>query len=173
MIASSYQAPNLLWRLQNGELPNQLYPPVFWILIGTNDLANNKCSAERVVVGILRIVEELRSRRPASAIVINGLLPRSFNSEGYVAKGGRLTPSLWEHINAINEELKLYANYRDRVFYFETSVFFEDNSVPKSQLKINKDLMPDFLHPSPKGYQLWGAEIVHMLREIVPSNHKK
>lgn len=157
----------LLWRIQNGELPSNLNPSVFWLLIGTNDIGRMWCSPEMVVIGIIRNVEEILSRKPSAHVVINGLLPRSFNKEGYLAKGGPIKPSVWEDINAINSELKMYATYREHVSYFETDVFFKNPDVQPSQLQIDKDLMPDLLHPSPMGYRLWGEEIVTMLDTLI------
>lgn len=37
-------APNVLWRILHGELPYYLKPQVFWIVLGTNDLAIKQCS---------------------------------------------------------------------------------------------------------------------------------
>ena len=161
-----WQSPNLLWRIKNGELPGNLNPFVFWLLIGINDIGKTWCSPELVVIGIIRIVEEIRRKKPAATVVINGLTPMTFDKEGYVAKGSRLKVSVWEAIQVINDELKLYANYRDRVEFFETSVFFKDSKAPTSKLQIDQGLMPDNLHPSPEGYLLWGEEIVAKLREL-------
>ena len=143
---------------------------MFWILIGTNDLGNTWCSPELVVIGVIRIVEQIRSLKPSSTVVINGLLPRSFNEEGYVAKGGRWKPSVWEDILAINEELRSYAHYRQNVEYFNTNLFFIDGdnkNTMDSDLQLDSILMPDFLHPSSIGYNLWGQEIVSFLQEIL------
>lgn len=159
----------MLWRINNGELPGKLNPAVFWLLIGTNDIGKTWCSPELVVIGIIRIVEEIRRKKPAATVVINGLLPRTFDKGGYVAKVGRaprLKVSVWEDIKAINDELKFYASYRDRVEFFETSVFFKDSKAPTAKLQIDHELMPDNLHPSSKGYRLWGEEIVAKLREL-------
>jgi lysophospholipase L1-like esterase len=156
----------LLWRIQNGELPVRLNPSVFWLLIGTNDIGNTWCSPELVVIGIIRIVEEIRSKKPAATVVVNALLPRSFHKNGYVAKGDGFKVSVWEDLKVINDELKLYANYRDRVEFFETSVFFKDSKALTSKLQIDHELMPDYLHPSAMGYLQWGEEIVARLREL-------
>jgi lysophospholipase L1-like esterase len=123
-----------------------------------------------VLVGILRVVEEILSRMPASQVVVNALLPRSFHKEGIVSKGGKFKPSIWEDIKAINEELKVYARYRDRVEFFETKVFFKDPKASTAELQLDVELMPDFLHPSAKGYQLWGDEIVEKLQSIIPGD---
>ena len=64
----------MLYRLQNGELPDTLNPKVFWILIGTNDLGAYQCSAEAVAAGNIRIVQELQAKRPRAKIVLNSIL---------------------------------------------------------------------------------------------------
>jgi lysophospholipase L1-like esterase len=165
---------NLLWRIQNGELPDTLNPKVIWLLIGTNDFGNAWCSPELVLIGIIRVVEELRLRKPAATIVINGLLPRSFHRKGYVMRGrpslfGRAPrlPSLWRDIVSVNEELRQYSLSRDKVEYFETNLFFVDKKAPREQLKINSHLMPDRLHPSADGYDLWAEQIVATLEELI------
>ena len=40
-----------------------------------NDLTRMQCSEEIVVLGILRVVEEIMMRKPHAKIVINSLLP--------------------------------------------------------------------------------------------------
>ena len=155
----------LLWRLQNGEIPASLNPSVFWLLVGTNDIGRSWCSAEMVLVGILRNVEEILRQKPMARVVINGLLPRTFNRDGYVGKGGAIKPSVWADIQTINSELKMYATYRggERVTYFETDAFLKDPKLPVNQIQIDKELMPDYLHPSPAGYRAWGNEIIKVL----------
>ena len=119
-----------------------------------------------VVVGVLRVVEEIRHLRPNSHVVVNGLLPRTFNLEGFVTKPGKFKPSLWNDIKAINDELKLYATYRDGVSYFETNNVFYKNpdTTNENELQIDKELMSDYLHPTAKGYRLWGNEIYDVLQ---------
>ncbi|KAL7519155.1 hypothetical protein ACHAWX_003948 [Stephanocyclus meneghinianus] len=68
-------ASNVLWRIQHDEMPYDFNPKVWWILIGMNDLTRMQCSEEIVVLGILRVVEEIRLRKPDAKIVINSLLP--------------------------------------------------------------------------------------------------
>lgn len=162
----------LLWRLQNGELPANLNPSVFWVLIGTNDIGTKWCSPEMVVIGVIRNVEEILSQKPDSLVVLNALLPRSFNKDGYVAKSGPIKPSVWEDIKAINSELKMYATYRERVSFFDTKIFYKDPKAHSSKLQIDKELMPDLLHPSPAGYKLFGEEIVKKLDSLIPEQHR-
>lgn len=67
--------PNVLWRLLHGEMPDGFNPRVWWISLGMNDIARMHCSEEVVIMGILRVVEEIRSKKPDAKIVINSLLP--------------------------------------------------------------------------------------------------
>ena len=56
-------------------MPYDFNPKVWWIVLGMNDLIRMQCSEEIVVIGILRVVEEIRLRKPDAKIVINSLLP--------------------------------------------------------------------------------------------------
>jgi len=69
------QNPSVLWRLQNGLLTQFFNPKVWWLQLGLNDLGRMQCSEEVVVLGILRIVEEIMNKKPDAKIVINSLLP--------------------------------------------------------------------------------------------------
>jgi len=73
---------NLLWRLQNGEMPQNLNPKVWWIHIGTNDFLLHKCNQDIVFIGIIRIVREIIIQKPNTIIVINGVLPTTLRKDG-------------------------------------------------------------------------------------------
>jgi len=77
-------APNVLWRILHGEIPYYLNPKVFWIVIGTNDLAIKQCSEEVVLLGILRVIEEIQSIRPDAKIVVNSIIPMTDDVKGRV-----------------------------------------------------------------------------------------
>mmetsp|Transcript_23845 Transcript_23845/g.36282 ORF Transcript_23845/g.36282 Transcript_23845/m.36282 type:complete len:587 (+) Transcript_23845:96-1856(+) len=66
---------NVLWRLMHGELPDSFDPPIWWLVLGMEDVARYGCSEEITVMGVLRIVEEIKKRRPNAKIVVNSLLP--------------------------------------------------------------------------------------------------
>mmetsp|Transcript_10344 Transcript_10344/g.23931 ORF Transcript_10344/g.23931 Transcript_10344/m.23931 type:complete len:376 (+) Transcript_10344:165-1292(+) len=67
--------PNVLWRLLHGEMPDDFNPRVWWISLGMNDLGRMQCSEEVVVLGILRVVEEILHKKPEARVVINSMLP--------------------------------------------------------------------------------------------------
>lgn len=66
---------NVLWRLLNGELPDDFDPPIWWVVVGMEDIAKYQCSEEITVMGVLRIVEEIKKQRPNAKVVINSLFP--------------------------------------------------------------------------------------------------
>ena len=75
MGISGDQSNNILWRLMHGELNQNFDPPFWWIVIGMEDLARYKCSEEIVIMGVLRIVEEIKKFKPNAKIIVNGLFP--------------------------------------------------------------------------------------------------
>ncbi len=75
---------NVLWRIMNDEMPYDFNPKVWWLVLGMNDLTRMQCSEEIVVLGILRVVEEIRLRKPDAKIVINSLLPMINYQDGSV-----------------------------------------------------------------------------------------
>jgi len=77
---------NVLWRIMNEEMPYDFNPKVWWLVLGMNDLTRMQCSEEIVVLGILRVVEEIRLRKPDAKIVINSLLPMINYQDGMEPK---------------------------------------------------------------------------------------
>lgn len=77
-------AATILYRLQHGYLPNTSFDPyVWWIVIGMEDLGKWGCSEDVVVMGVLRIVEEIQKERPYAKVVINSLFPMTTLRSGH------------------------------------------------------------------------------------------
>ena len=171
---------NLLWRIQNGELPPDLQPSIWWISIGTNDFgrALPHCSAEVVILGIKRVVEELRQLRPGSRIVVNSVLPRSEDD-----LNGRLLDNknpnritVWQGIMEVNRGLRDYCSKIENVVYFDaTNMFIRQDEGMKGVdgMYIPKDLMYDFLHPTAEGYKKWGEAIISKVHEIFDASQSE
>lgn len=87
----------VLWRLMHGEMPANFNPKVWWVSLGNNDLGRMKCSEEVVVIGILRVVEEILANKPDAQIVINSLFPMS------VVRGGQY-PLVNDYKDSINDK---------------------------------------------------------------------
>jgi lysophospholipase L1-like esterase len=143
------KCPNLLYRIANGGIAD-LHPNVWWVLIGTNDLGHTGCSEESIVAGNIAIVQELQRLRPTTTttrIVLNSILPRQ----------SLFQPS----IDRINEGLQCYADSTPGVEFFNATDIFWD---AKNQTLRG---LPDQLHPSVEGSQVWGTAIVQKVLDLI------
>lgn len=147
---SADRSRNLLYRLQNGEMPDSLDPTAWWILIGTNDYADG-CSREAILVGQLAVLYETRKRKPNAFVVLQGLLPRG--------QENLLESSLWKDFQWINDRLECLAELPQLDYFNGTSIFLRDDDD-----FVNQTLMTDFLHPSNEGRLLWGLAIIERLK---------
>ncbi len=133
---------NILYRLQNGNL-SKIRPKVVVLLIGTNNLNLNSNTPKETFEGVQAVIKEIHQRSPGSKILLLGILPREEKP------GGRLR-------TAVVEANKLLATLDDgkMVYYLDIGANFlqPDGS-------ISREVMPDFVHPTPKGYQIWADAI--------------
>lgn len=139
---------HVLWRIQNGELDG-IKPKAAVLMIGTNNMSTN--SAEEIADGIKAIVTELQKRAPQTKLLLLGIFPRS-------AKG---TDAVREKIKTAN---KIIARLDDgkQVRYLDIGEKFLDKDG-----ELTKEIMPDFLHLSPKGYGIWADAIKVPLDELL------
>lgn len=144
---SADTGPNLLYRIQNGEMPDDLNPKIWMVLIGINDMKGYKCSEEAAIMSITRIVEEIRFRKPDATVLINAILP---SGEGRSMKLG----DLWHAIRRVNKELSKFSAKHDKVQFLDVGNMFIDSDSDGHMLSA--ELMPDALHPNALGYQMWG-----------------
>lgn len=191
---------NLLWRIQNGEMPKTLNPKVWWLQIGTNDLAMTQCSEEVVILGILRIADEIKVQHPDSVVVVQSILPRSSSSDGHVrtiTNSSHATKTLFRHptkvyvktdeyplwpsIELINSEVaKFCAKHEHLVFFDASDIFFGSLGnayyVANEKVLIKELFRNDHTTPSVKGFEILakviGKEVVRIVYNHDESNHK-
>jgi lysophospholipase L1-like esterase len=126
---------HVLWRLDNGEVDG-IKPKVVVLMIGTNNVANN--TADEIAEGIKAIVTKLRAKLPESKILLLGVFPRN----------QRPSPPRTK-LAAVNESIsKLDDGKMIKYLDIGKSFLNEDGT-------ISRDVMPDFLHLTPKGYRIW------------------
>lgn len=65
---------NLLWRLEHGEIDG-ITPKVALVLIGTNNTAGARHTAEQTVAGIEAVVAKLRQKLPGTKVLLLAILP--------------------------------------------------------------------------------------------------
>ena len=141
---------NVLWRIQNGEIEG-LSPKVVVLMIGTNNFGLEGHQPDAVVKGIAANVRTLREKLPKSKILLLGIFPRDEQAN----TGGR------QAIKKVNEQIARFEDKKSIRFLDIGPKFLAPDG------KLTKDVMPDFLHLSEKGYQIWADAIDPLLKELM------
>lgn len=146
---SGDRTEHVIWRLRNGELEG-IHPRLAVVMIGTN---NGGDSAEDVALGIKTIIADIQQRSPGTRILLLAIFPRSERPDG-----GRLKNE------QTNQLIARFANPSDpkRVVYMDIGKQFLT-----PDLVLSKDIMPDFLHPNQKGYEIWAGAIIDMVKQLM------
>ncbi len=147
---SGDRTQHVLWRLAQGQVDG-LSPKLIFLMIGTNNIFAN--TPEEIALGVKTIVAEYRKRCPGAVIVVQALFPR----------GEAADDPLRARIKATNKLIAPLADGKS-VLYLD----FSDNFL-KPDGSLSSEIMPDFLHPSPKGYEIWAAAIQPVIQKYLPS----
>jgi lysophospholipase L1-like esterase len=123
-------------------------------MIGTNDSGARK-SAQRTANGVKAILEEIQKRKPAAKILILAVFPR----------GHLPTDGLRVKNDAVNAIIATYAD-NQKIFFKDISKIFLD---PDG--KLERQIMPDFLHPNADSYALWADAIVPDIKALLGSDY--
>lgn len=144
---------NVLWRLENGEFTHQ-QPQLVVLNIGTNNLTGtenaNENTVEEIFKGIKTICSRIHRESPKTEILLMGIFPRGVKADSYR-----------ERIKALNRHLEAYAAQSDKIRFMDVGHRFLDNNG-----EIINDLMPDLVHPSEKGYELWAQAVKPVISEV-------
>lgn len=130
---------HVLWRLEHGEVEG-IRPKVAVLMIGTNNLSSN--APDEIAAGITAIVKTLRDELPRTKVLLLGVFPRD-----------ERPGAPRDRIAAINAKIKPLDDGK-HVFYLDIS-----GSFLNPDGTISREIMPDFLHLSPRGYRLWADAI--------------
>lgn len=142
----------LIWRIDDSGLPTLSDPKVCVIMIGTNNTgrSNMQQPPEQTALGILTVAQRLLLRYPHTQVFILAIFPR-----GATSQDARRIHN--DKINAILAQVKL-----PRVSYVDINRNFLD-----AQGNLSKDLFPDLLHPSEKGYRIWADSLLPVLKPFL------
>ncbi|CAM9424515.1 unnamed protein product [Ectocarpus sp. 6 AP-2014] len=144
------QTQHLLWRLQNGELPDVLQPESILVAIGTNNLGAGM-DAQDTVGGVKAVIQYVREQRPDAMVSVMALFPRAD------PKHKKSTTS-WPVIDEVNGMLERMLRLKfgtKKVLFVNCSDRFvvEDDS---GHEVLNKDfILPDNLHLTSDGLKAW------------------
>jgi beta-glucosidase len=145
---SGDKTQHVLWRIENGELDG-IDPKVAVLMIGTNNIGSD--SPDDIRLGVTRVVEAIHRKLPRTQILLLGVFPR----------GASATDSARADVRAINQGL---AQLDDRV---RTRYLDIGDRFLATDASITKDIMPDALHLTAKGYQLWANAMQPLLAQMV------
>jgi lysophospholipase L1-like esterase len=191
------QTGHVLWRITEGHELDRLNPKAAVIMIGTNNTGGNTGhSAEQIAGGIKAIVEELKRQKPNIKVLLLGVFPRGNRNDAGLTMDQitesmkpineelkKETPDL-KHLNALVRDLRdkqpaipaaklnkkipeinaIIAKLDDgkTVFYKDIGKEFLDQNGG-----LSGGIMPDYLHLSTKGYEIWGKAIKPDLEKLV------
>lgn len=148
------QTQNVLWRLENGELDGYK-AKVFVVLIGTNNLWEKNADPADAAAGVKAIIDLIKTRHPESKILLLSIFPR-----GEKPNPGR------EKIKAVNEIISKYAG--GPVHYMDIG-----NKFLQPDGTISQEVMGDFLHLAPKGFDIWAEAISGKVKELLATSVQK
>jgi beta-glucosidase len=140
---------HVLWRLENAPLEG-VKPKAAVIMIGTNNSNGEDNTPGQIAEGVAAIVKKLRERLPNTKILLLGIFPRG---ENFNAQRGKLT-----QINQVLMKLDDGKN----VHYLDIGHQFLTNDGI-----LLAEIMPDYLHLSAKGYQIWADAIEPKLVDLL------
>ena len=140
---------HVLWRLERAPL-EKVKPKAAVVMIGTNNSNGEDNTPGQIAEGIEAIVKKLRERLPNTKVLLLAIFPRG---ENFNAQRGKLTQ--------INQVLvKLHDGQNVHFLDIGHQVLNSDGILPG-------DIMPDYLHLSEKGYQIWADAIEPKLAELL------
>jgi lysophospholipase L1-like esterase len=137
---------HVLWRMLHGELEGY-HPRVVVLMIGTNNMG---APAGDIVLGVSEIVQTVREKQPDAKILLLAIFPRQQHPD-----------ALREKVKQVNEQLAKLADGQMVRFLDIGAHFVSDDGT------ISPDIMPDFLHLSQKGYEIWARQIGPTLEQMM------
>lgn len=133
---------HVLWRIEHGEL-DHVRPRVVVLLIGTNNIGDPESD---IVAGVKAIAASIHRKLPQSKLLLLGIFPRSSDRR---------------KIREVNATLAKLDDRRSTRFLDIGDRFLSPDGTP------SPDIMPDGLHLSRKGYEIWAAAMAPLLEETL------
>ncbi len=144
---------HVLWRLDNGEIDG-ISPKLAILMIGTNNTGLRKDKPELIAEGVKAICSKLRTKLPKTKILLLAIFPRS----------QKTTDAPRVNNEKANKLIAKLADSKTIYFLDINSKFLQADGT------MTKEIMPDFLHPSGKGYQIWAESIESKVAELMGGN---
>jgi len=153
---------HVIWRLQHGNFDG-IHPKLVVLMIGTNNTGHQgrpapehggvpyASSAEQTAEGVKMILDVLGKKLPETKVLLLGIFPR----------GATKDDAKRQQNIATNNLISGFADNK-RVFYMDIG-----NAFLKPDGTLPKETMPDLLHLSAQGYQMWADAIEGRVKELM------
>ncbi|MFM9001360.1 MAG: platelet-activating factor acetylhydrolase IB subunit [Opitutia bacterium] len=141
---------HVLWRVENGEFDG-IKPKAVVLMIGTNNAGVAENTPEQIAAGIRNIVAAVHKRSPDTKVLLLAIFPRGAAEQNNPARDKN------KAVNAIISKL----HDGKKVHYLDIGPSFL-----AADGTLAKEIMPDLLHLSAKGYQIWADSIREKLAEL-------
>lgn len=141
---------HVLWRLDHGNIDG-ISPKLAVLMIGTNNSGSN--TPAQIADGVAAIVKKLREKLPQTKVLVLGIFPRGADAQD---------PRRQTNTQA-NALIAKLADGQMVEYLDIGQAFLNDDGT------LSREIMPDLLHLSPKGYQIWAEAIEpHVQRLMGP-----
>ena len=150
---SGDRTQHVLWRLAPGATADDgstaggeidgLAPELYVVMIGTNNTGHHQYPAEETAEGVRLIVERLREASPGAQVLLLAVFPRGATADDPLRKLN----------DQVNERIAKLADNRSVHFLDISPVFLAADGL------LSKEIMPDLLHLSERGYSMWADAI--------------
>jgi lysophospholipase L1-like esterase len=141
---------HVLWRIQNAPFDANFKPKAAVVMIGTNNSNGEDNTPGQIADGIAAIVQELRKRLPETKILLLAIFPRGENFNPQRGKNAQ-----------VNEVIHKLADGKNVYFMDIGHKFLETDG------RLPAEIMPDYLHLTAKGYQIWADAIEARLKQLL------
>jgi len=154
-----HHTENVLWNVTYGGFIDRVQTRLFTLLIGTN---NRGDSAEDTALGIKRILEALAAKQPNAKVILMPIFPRyRWPKDGSPAEYGPGSPERARN-EKVNELIRPFADGK-RVIWCD----FNAQLAPAPDGIPTKEVLADGCHPSDKGYDIWAAAMMPIVKQIL------
>tara|TARA_B100000809_G_scaffold60094_1_gene56638 strand:+ start:40 stop:756 length:717 start_codon:yes stop_codon:yes gene_type:complete len=139
---------HVIWRLNHDNVKN-ISPKAAVVMIGTNNSGSN--TPEQIAEGVAVIVKQLRTKLPETKVLLLAVFPRGTDKN--------------DKRRQVNEKTNaIFMKLADgkHVHYLDIGPkFLQDDST------LTREIMPDLLHLSEKGYTIWAESIEPTLKKLL------
>lgn len=159
---SGDKTENVLWRLEDIDF-STIKPRLAVLMIGTNN-SNGGYTTGQIADGIVAITRSLRQELPETRVLILNIFPRGTGNKDVRKAMGEsieIGPQ-WVFVNEASEMAAKQVVDGEWVHFLDINDRFLDLDGV-----LERDIMPDFLHLSEKGYALWASAMEPTIRTLM------